>query len=214
MAYENLAQRTNLESVKSVAQALIQAERYGTPVGQALRVLAAESRDQRMNEAEKKAAALPPKLTVPMILFFLPVLFGVILGPAGIQVMDNFSGRRAAVTRHLVLQIWMAWQSAAGNSVRRRFPHPIRADGSDTGTISWPALIKTNAQRSFHLPAKARSRGLMFLLQVSIRSEGARTPDPDQGWKRPRRTHGTGRTVGDRCLYQSEISWCSCGPNP
>ncbi|MFZ2103540.1 MAG: type II secretion system F family protein [Oricola sp.] len=86
MAYENMASRTGLESVKSVAQALVQAERYGTPVGQALRVLAAESRDQRMNEAEKKAAALPPKLTVPMILFFLPVLFGVILGPAGIQI--------------------------------------------------------------------------------------------------------------------------------
>jgi tight adherence protein C len=88
-AYENLAIRTSLESVKSVSQALIQAERYGTPVGQALRVLAAESRDQRMNEAEKKAAALPPKLTVPMILFFLPVLFGVILGPAGIQISQR-----------------------------------------------------------------------------------------------------------------------------
>jgi tight adherence protein C len=86
MAYENMANRTGLESVKSVSQALVQAERYGTPVGQALRVLAAESRDQRMNEAEQKAAALPPKLTVPMILFFLPVLFGVILGPAGIQI--------------------------------------------------------------------------------------------------------------------------------
>ncbi|TCD16426.1 type II secretion system F family protein [Oricola cellulosilytica] len=89
LAYENLANRTGLESVKSVSQALIQAERYGTPVGQALRVLAAESRDQRMNEAEKKAAALPPKLTVPMILFFLPVLFGVILGPAGIQISQR-----------------------------------------------------------------------------------------------------------------------------
>ncbi|WP_421854555.1 type II secretion system F family protein [Oricola sp.] len=88
-AYENLAHRTSLESVKSVAQALIQSERYGTPVGQALRVLANESRDQRLNEAEKKAAALPPKLTVPMILFFLPVLFGVILGPAGIQVSQS-----------------------------------------------------------------------------------------------------------------------------
>ncbi|MGE0282061.1 MAG: type II secretion system F family protein [Rhizobiaceae bacterium] len=85
-AYENLALRTGLESVKSVTQALIQAERYGTPVAHALRVLASESRDQRMNEAEKKAAALPPKLTVPMILFFLPVLFMVILGPAGIQI--------------------------------------------------------------------------------------------------------------------------------
>lgn len=86
MAYENLANRTGLEPVKSVATALIQAERYGTPIGQALRVLAQESRDQRLNEAEKKAAALPPKLTVPMILFFLPVLFVVILTPAAIQV--------------------------------------------------------------------------------------------------------------------------------
>jgi tight adherence protein C len=85
-AYENLAGRTGLETVKSVTQALVQAERYGTPVAQALRVLAAESRDMRMNAAEKKAAALPPKLTVPMILFFLPVLFIIILGPAGIQV--------------------------------------------------------------------------------------------------------------------------------
>jgi tight adherence protein C len=85
-AYENLANRSGLDSVKSVTQALIQAERYGTPVGQALRVLANESRDMRMNAAEKKAAALPPKLTVPMILFFLPVLFIVILGPAGMQV--------------------------------------------------------------------------------------------------------------------------------
>ena len=68
---------------------MIQAERYGTPIAHALRVLASESRDQRMNEAEKKAAALPPKLTVPMILFFLPVLFCVILGPAGIQVSER-----------------------------------------------------------------------------------------------------------------------------
>jgi tight adherence protein C len=86
VAYENLGNRTGLEPVKSVMTALIQAERYGTPLGQALRVLSQESRDQRMNEAEKKAAALPPKLTVPMILFFLPVLFVVIMTPALIQV--------------------------------------------------------------------------------------------------------------------------------
>lgn len=88
-AYENLANRTGLDSVKAVSQALIQAERYGTPVAHALRVLANESREMRMNAAEKKAAALPPKLTVPMILFFLPVLFAVILGPAGIQVSER-----------------------------------------------------------------------------------------------------------------------------
>lgn len=86
VAYENLAMRTGLETVKGVVVALVQAERYGTPIGQALRVLSQESRDTRMNEAEKKAAALPPKLTVPMILFFLPVLFAVILTPAIIQV--------------------------------------------------------------------------------------------------------------------------------
>lgn len=80
-AYENLANRIGLESVRGVVTALVQAEKYGTPLGNALRVLSQESRDARMAEAEKKAAALPPKLTVPMIVFFLPVLFGVILGP-------------------------------------------------------------------------------------------------------------------------------------
>ncbi|NDW04744.1 type II secretion system F family protein [Jiella pacifica] len=86
-AYENLVARTGLEGVKSVATALIQAERYGTPLGQALRVMSQENRDLRMNNAEKKAAALPPKLTVPMIVFFLPVLFVVILGPAVIRLL-------------------------------------------------------------------------------------------------------------------------------
>ena len=87
-AYENLGIRIGLESVRSAVTALIQAERYGTPLGQALRVLSQESRDSRMAEAEKKAAALPPKLTVPMIVFFLPVLIGVILGPAIITVFN------------------------------------------------------------------------------------------------------------------------------
>ncbi|HEY5215464.1 MAG TPA: type II secretion system F family protein [Pseudolabrys sp.] len=86
-AYENLAKRTDLEGVKSVCMALQQAERYGTPLATMLRVMAQENRDMRMSEAEKKAAGLPPKLTVPMILFFLPVLFVVILGPAVIKVM-------------------------------------------------------------------------------------------------------------------------------
>jgi tight adherence protein C len=86
VAYENLARRTGLEGVKSVCLALQQSERYGTPLGQSLRVMAQENRDMRMTEAEKKAAALPPKLTVPMILFFLPVLFIVILGPTYIKI--------------------------------------------------------------------------------------------------------------------------------
>jgi tight adherence protein C len=87
VAYENLAKRTDLDGVRSVCMALQQAERYGTPLAQTLRVMSQENRDMRMTEAEKKAAALPPKLTVPMILFFLPVLFVVILGPAAIRVM-------------------------------------------------------------------------------------------------------------------------------
>lgn len=86
VAYENLANRTGVEGVKSVCLALQQSERYGTPLAQSLRVMAQENRDMRMTEAEKKAAALPPKLTVPMIVFFLPVLFVVILGPTGIKI--------------------------------------------------------------------------------------------------------------------------------
>jgi tight adherence protein C len=87
VAYENLAKRTDLEGVKAVCMALQQAERYGTALGVMLRVMSQENRDMRMSEAEKKAAGLPPKLTVPMILFFLPCLFIVILGPAAIRVM-------------------------------------------------------------------------------------------------------------------------------
>jgi len=85
-AYENLGLRTGVESVKQIVTVLIQAEKYGTPLGTALRVIAKESRDNRMMLAEKKAAGLPPKLTVPMIVFFLPVLFAIILTPAIIQV--------------------------------------------------------------------------------------------------------------------------------
>jgi tight adherence protein C len=88
MAYEGLAKRTNHPGVKSVAMAMTQAERYGTPLGTALRVMAKENRELRLAAAEKKAAALPAKLTVPMIVFFLPVLFIVVLGPSIIRVQD------------------------------------------------------------------------------------------------------------------------------
>jgi tight adherence protein C len=91
LAYDGLARRTNHPGVKSVATAMIQAERYGTPLGAALRVMAKENRELRLSAAEKKAAALPAQLTVPMILFFLPVLFVVILGPAIIKVQDILS---------------------------------------------------------------------------------------------------------------------------
>ncbi len=87
-AFENLGKRTGLPTVKSVVASLIQSERYGTPLGQALRVLAQENRDSRMQEAERKAAGLPPWLTVPMIMFFLPVIFIVILGPSAILVLE------------------------------------------------------------------------------------------------------------------------------
>ena len=87
-AYDNLAKRTNHPGVKAVCMALAQAERYGTPLGSSLRVMAKENRALRIAEAEKKAAALPAKLTVPMIVFFLPVLFLVILGPAYIKFTE------------------------------------------------------------------------------------------------------------------------------
>ena len=87
VAFKNLADRCGHSGVKAVAAALIQSEKYGTPVGQALRVTAAENREMRMSEAERKAAALPAKLTVPMIVFFLPCLFVVILGPAALKIL-------------------------------------------------------------------------------------------------------------------------------
>ncbi len=87
-AFENLAKRTGVDGVKNVMMALIQAERYGTPVGSALRTMADDTREQRMLMAEHKAASLPPKLTVPMIMFFLPVLFVIVMAPAVMQVME------------------------------------------------------------------------------------------------------------------------------
>ena len=86
-AFDNLARRCGHSGVKAVAIALNQAEKYGTPMGQALRITAQENREARMQEAERKAASLPAKLTVPMIIFFLPCLFVVILGPAIMKIM-------------------------------------------------------------------------------------------------------------------------------
>jgi tight adherence protein C len=88
-ALDNLVLRTGLPSVKAVCTTLVQADKYGTPLTSALRIAAQENRDRRMAAAEKKAGSLPAKLTVPMIVFFLPVLFIVILGPAVIQVMTK-----------------------------------------------------------------------------------------------------------------------------
>ncbi|MBU6235382.1 MAG: type II secretion system F family protein, partial [Alphaproteobacteria bacterium] len=91
-AFQDFARRVGSGGAKSFATAMIQAEQYGTGISSALRVMADELRDARMAEAERKAAALPPKLTVPMIVFFLPALFIVILGPAGIQASIASSG--------------------------------------------------------------------------------------------------------------------------
>ncbi|MGR3484968.1 MAG: type II secretion system F family protein [Paracoccaceae bacterium] len=86
-AFKNFGERTGSDSVRAVCAGMIQSEKFGTSLGGAIRVLAQEQRNARMSAAEKKAAALPPKLTVPMILFFLPVLFVIILTPAGIELM-------------------------------------------------------------------------------------------------------------------------------
>jgi tight adherence protein C len=92
-AFENLAQRINLDAVRGVVTTMIQTEKYGTPLASALRVLAAEFRNERMMRAEEKAARLPAIMTVPLILFILPVLFIVILGPASCSISDNLINR-------------------------------------------------------------------------------------------------------------------------
>ncbi|WP_326525878.1 type II secretion system F family protein [Sphingomonas sp.] len=88
LAFENLAMRTDLDSIKGVVTTMIQTEKYGTPLASALRVLSAEFRNERMMRAEEKAARLPAIMTVPLILFILPVLFIVILGPAACSIND------------------------------------------------------------------------------------------------------------------------------
>ena len=97
-AYEGFARRSNHPGIKSVATAMTQAERYGTPLGNALRVMAKENRELRIAAAEKKAAQLPAKLTVPMIVFFLPVIFIVILGPAIIKIQDTTKAKAAPIS--------------------------------------------------------------------------------------------------------------------
>ena len=89
MAFNNLAYRVNLEAVKGVVTTMVQTERYGTPLASALRVLSAEFRNERMMRAEEKAARLPAIMTVPLIVFILPTLFVVILGPAACSISDN-----------------------------------------------------------------------------------------------------------------------------
>jgi tight adherence protein C len=91
MAFDNLAYRVNLDAVKGVVTTLVQTERYGTPLASALRVLSAEFRNERMMRAEEKAARLPAIMTVPLILFILPTLFVVILGPAACSIADAFA---------------------------------------------------------------------------------------------------------------------------
>ncbi len=93
LAFENLAYRVNLEAVKGVTTTMVQTERYGTPLASALRVLSAEFRNERMMRAEEKAARLPAIMTVPLILFILPVLFVVILGPAACSIADDFAAK-------------------------------------------------------------------------------------------------------------------------
>ena len=92
-AFENLAYRVNLDAVKGVTTTMVQTERYGTPLASALRVLSAEFRNERMMRAEEKAARLPAIMTVPLILFILPVLFVVILGPAACSIADAFAAK-------------------------------------------------------------------------------------------------------------------------
>ncbi len=101
-AFENLNERTNLASVRGVVNTLLQTAKFGTPLAQSLRVLAAEYREARITRAEEKAARLPAMLTVPMILFILPTLFIILLGPAALNIIDTFSGKKAQQTTTVV----------------------------------------------------------------------------------------------------------------
>jgi len=96
LAFDNLNARTNMASVRGVVNTLLQTAKFGTPLAQSLRILAAEFREQRLIRAEEKAARLPAMLTVPMILFILPTLFIVLLGPAGMSISDTFSKKGPA----------------------------------------------------------------------------------------------------------------------
>jgi tight adherence protein C len=103
-AFENLNFRTNLPAVRGVVNTLLQAAKFGTPMAQSLRVLAAEFREERIIRAEEKAARLPAMLTVPMILFILPTLFIVLLGPAALNIIDTFSGKKQQQTQTTTVQ--------------------------------------------------------------------------------------------------------------
>ena len=98
LAFENLNQRTNMASIRGVVNTLLQTAKFGTPLAQSLRILAQEFRDARLVRAEEKAARLPAMLTVPMILFILPTLFIVLLGPAALSIIDTFSGKASSNT--------------------------------------------------------------------------------------------------------------------
>jgi tight adherence protein C len=121
-AYHNLGERTGLAPVKLIAAALAQAERYGTPIGHALGAAARECREARLFEAERKAAALPPKLTVPLVVFFLPVLMNVILAPAGMKAVRMWKERPAAIVKPVPLEA-AASQSESSSRIRPR-PSP------------------------------------------------------------------------------------------
>lgn len=98
-AYQNLGERTGIPAVKQIASALAQAERYGSSIGQALAAAARECREMRLFEAERKAAALPPKLTFPLVIFFLPVLMAIILAPAGMKAGKLWKSRPLAISK-------------------------------------------------------------------------------------------------------------------
>jgi tight adherence protein C len=121
-AYHNLGERTGLGPVKLIAAALAQAERYGTPISHALGAAARECREARLFEAERKAAALPPKLTVPLVVFFLPVLMNVILAPAGMKAVRMWKERPVSIVRPVPVEAATP-QSESSSQIRLR-PSP------------------------------------------------------------------------------------------
>lgn len=161
LAFDNLNMRTNMASIRGVVNTLLQTAKFGTPLANSLRVLAAEFRDARMIRAEEKAARLPALLTVPLILFILPTLFIVLLGPAALGIIDTFSGNKGGPKKVTVV----VHDSAQGNEMpdqtqitevhvqdkpdtaNAQLPPASVTPGVGQATVGEPVVVKVDARK-------------------------------------------------------------------
>ena len=143
-AFENLNGRTNLASIRGVVNTLLQTAKFGTPLAQSLRVLAAEYREARITRAEEKAARLPAMLTVPMILFILPTLFIVLLGPAALNIVDTFSGKKQAQATTTVKSNGGGSASSGGPTTVVDHTKPSSAPSGEASSAGNTIVLESN----------------------------------------------------------------------